>query len=325
MSWIERPQPSPEVRIPVEGPESGSVEARASLVFKIMAVVGLAGIILSLLPDSFPNSALLTVAFNLAAGLISALYFIEAQGLDRSRPWARAAARPMLVVLATWGAYAAIAGFNQGTLRIPFELALAVWAFLGDPSPIPTPRPEARSFGVILAAIPLLGAMAFGYLLFGWGGVLDVDEQDLVASLQVACGDPSAGPPDELPVSFDWSWSRTTLLPNEVDTVFIGWSGDDSEGRPLYLLGAIPATDAGIDAGRRGDLALPLLEEARAGARSGFQWAVDLAKRGYQPSGIDLVLQRARETTGPAALSVTASYVHLGIWRSEATTVSCTW
>lgn len=325
MSWIERPQPSPEVLIPVEGPDSGSVEARASLVFKIMAAVGLGGIILSLLPDSFPNSALLTVAFNLAAGLVSALYFIEAQGLDHSRPWARAAARPMLVLLAVWGAYAAVAGFNQGIVRIPFELALAVWAFLGDPSPIPTPRPVARSFAVIVAAIPLLGAMAFGYVLFGWGGALDVAEQDLVASLQVECGDPNAGPPEELPVSFDWSWSRTTPLPNEVDTVFVGWTGDDAEGRPLYLLGVLPATEPGIRSGQRGDLGLELLEEARFGARSGFQWAVDLGKRGYQPGGVDLVLRRARPATGTPALTVTASYVHLGIWRSEASTVSCAW
>jgi hypothetical protein len=325
MSWIERPQPSPEVVIPIEGPESGSVEARASLVFKTMAVVGLSGIILSLLPDSFPNSALLTVAFNLAAGLVSTLYFIEAQGLDRSRPWARAAARPMLVVLGAWGAYAAIAGLNQGILRIPFELALAVWAFLGDRGPIPTPRPVARTFGIIVAAIPLLGAMAFGHLLFGWGGVLDVSREDLVASLQVDCGDPTAGPPELLPVSFDWSWSRTTPLPNEVDTVFIGWSGDDAEGRPLYLLGVLPTTEPGINPGRRGDLALALLEEARASSRSSFQWGVDLAKRGYLPGRIELALRFAREPAATGALTVTASYVHLGIWRSEATRVSCTW
>ena len=325
MSWIERPQPSPEVVIPVEGPESGSVEARASLVFKIMAAVGLCGVILSLLPDSFPNSALLTVAFNLAAGLISVLYFIEARGLDQSRPWARAAVRPMLVLLAAWGAYAAVTGFNQGILRIPFELALAVWAFLGDPSPIPTPRPVARTFGVIVAAIPLLAAMAFGYVLFGWGGVLDVDQQDLVASLHVDCGDPASGPPEELAVSFDWSWSRAAPLPNEVDTVFIGWAGDDAEGSPLYLLGANQTADPSIRSGQRGDLGRELLEEARAGARSGFQWAVDLGKRGYQPGGIDLVLRLAPEPTGTPTLTVTASYIHLGIWRSEASTVSCAW
>ena len=192
------------------------------------------------------------------------------------------------------GHLAAVTGFSQGILRIPFELALAVWAFLGDASPIPTPRPVTRIFGVIVAAIPLLGAMAFGYLLFGWGGVLDVDQQDLVASLQVDCGDPAAGPPAELAVAFDWSWSRTTPLPNEVDTVFIGWTGDDAEGRPLYLLGDLPPTEPAIKSGQRGELGLALLEEARAGSRSGFQWAVELGRRGYQPGGVDLVLQRAR-------------------------------
>lgn len=325
MSWMERPQPAPGVVVPDAGPDSGSLEARASVVFKLMALVGGIGIVLSLTPDSFPNSALLTFAFNLATGLVSALYFIEGRGLDRSRPWARAAARPMLVALAAWGAYAAVSGFNQGVLRIPFELALAVWAFLGSRSPIPTPRPVARTFAIIVAAIPLLGAMAFGYLIFGWGGVLDVHEEDLAASLEVDCGDPGAGPPAEVPVSFDWSWSRTTPLPNEVDTVFVGWSGDDAEGRPLYLLGNTPTVDPAIKSGLRGELGKALLEEARAGSESFFQWAVDLGKRGYQAGGIDLALQLTRETTGPAALSITASYIHLGIWRSEATTVSCAW
>ena len=325
MSWIERPQPAPGVTLPVEGPESGSLEARASLVFKTMAIVGWVGIILSLIPDSFPNSALLTFAFNLAAGLVSALYFIEARGLDRGRPWARAAARPMLVVVAAWGAYAAIAGFNQGIVRIPFELALVAWAFLGARSPIPTPRPVTRTFWIIVAAVPLIGAMAFSYLIFGWGGVLDVHQEDLVASLQVDCGDPTADPPAEVAVSFEWSWSRTTPLPNEVDTVFIGWSGEDAEGRPIYLLGTDTVTDPAIRDGERGKLAVALLEEARAASRSGFQWAVDLGKRGYQPGAINVALRLARETTGPTALSVTASYIHLGIWRSEATTVSCAW
>ena len=325
MSWMERPQPSVGVTSTDEGPESGSLEARASLVFKIMAVVGAIGIVLALIPDSFPNSALLTFAFNLASGLVSALYFIEARGLDRGRPWARAAARPMLIVLAAWGAYAAFAGFNQGVLRIPFELALAVWAFLGDAARIPTPRPVARSFGVIGAAIPLLLTMGFGYLVFGWGGALDVHQEDLAASLQVDCGDPGAGAPAEIPVSIDWSWSRTSPLPNEVDTVFLGWSGDDAEGRPLYLLGTTPDPDPGIRSGQRGGLGVALLDEARAESRSGFQWAVDLGKRGYQPGAIPLSLRLARETSEPASLTVTASYIHLGVWRWEATTVSCTW
>jgi hypothetical protein len=321
MSWLERPLGPPGL----EGPDGGSLEARAALVFKVMAVIGLCGIILALIPDSFPNSALLTLAFNLATGLVSLLYFLEARGIDRSRPWALAAARPMLVVLGAWGAYAVIAGFSQGILRIPFELAFAVWAFLGDRGTVSTPRPVARSFGLIVAAIPLLGTMAFGYLVFGWGGLLDPDEQDLVASLQVDCGDPAAGPPAEIPVSFDWSWSSTAPLPNEVDTLVIGWSGDDAEGQPLYVYGRSPTTDPTIRSGRRGDLGRALVEEARAESSAGFQWAVDLSERDYRPGQVTLTLRRARENpTGTPSLTIRMSYIHLGIWRSESV-ASCTW
>ena len=321
MTWLERPRGA----VGDGGPDGGSLEARASLVFKLMAVIGLCSIILALIPDSFPNSALLTLAFNLATAVISFLYFLEARGIDRGRPWALAAARPMLVVLGAWGAYAALAGFSQGILRIPFELAFAGWAFLGDRGTVSTPRPEARSLGLIGAAIPLLGTMAFGYLVFGWGGLLDPDEQDLVASLQVDCGGPAAGPPAEVPVSFDWSWSSTAPLPNEVDTLFIGWSGEDAEGRPLYFYGQSPATDPTIRSGLRGDLGRSLVEEARAESSAGFQWAVDLSQRDYRPGQVALTLRLARENPpGTPSLTVRASYVHLGIWRSESV-VSCTW
>ena len=76
MSWLERP-PGTSGH---EGPDAGSLEWRAALVFKVMVVIGLCGIILALIPASFPNSTLLTFAFNLATGLISLLYFLEARG-----------------------------------------------------------------------------------------------------------------------------------------------------------------------------------------------------------------------------------------------------
>jgi hypothetical protein len=320
MSWLERPRVAAEG----ESPDRGSVEARAALVLKIMAVIGLCGVILALIPDSFPNSALLTAVFNLATSLISILYFLEARGIDRGRPWALAAARPILVVLGAWGAYAAVAGFSQGTVRVPFELAFAVWAFLGDRSTLPTPRPVARSFGLIAAAVPLIGTMAFGHLVFGWGGLLDPDEEDLVASLQVDCGDPSAGPPAEIPVAFDWSWASRAPLPNEVDTLVIGWSGDNAAGEPLYFYGRGPTTDPSIRSGQRGELGRSMVEEAYAESSAGFQWAIDLSRRDYEPGQITLTLRRGSEPTGTPSLTVRASYVHLGIWRSE-TTASCTW
>ena len=321
MSWLERPRGAAEG----EGPDRGSVEARAALVFKVMAVIGLCSVILALIPDSFPNSALLTATFNLATSLISILYFLEARGIDRSRPWALTAARPMLVVLGAWGAYAAIAGFSQGILRIPFELAFVVWAFLGDRPTLPTPRPVPRSYGLIIAAIPLLGTMAFGYLVFGWGGLLDPDEEDLVASLQVDCGDPGGGPPAQIPVSFDWAWSSRAPLPNEVDTLVVGWSGDDADGEPLYVYGQSPSTDPTIRSGQRGALGRSLVDEARAESSAGFRWAVDLSQRDYEPGQVTLTLRLGSENpTETPSLTVRASYVHLGIWRSEAT-VSCAW
>ena len=326
MTWLEARQAAGIS----EGPESGSFEWRASRVFKVMGVVGFAGIVLSLLPDSFPNSTLLTVAFNWAAGLVSVIYLLEARGIDRGELWAIKAARPLLVLVAAWSAYATLSGLLAGgVLRPPFELALVAWAFLGDPGfpgrTAPAPGSLTRGIVLTVAAVPLLGTMAFGYLVFGWGGLLDVDQDDLVGSLQVDCGEAAAGPPAEIAVRYSWSWADTAPLPNEVDTVVVGWSGEDAEGRPLYILGDSTEEDPTIRSGQRGSLGEALVSEARAGSRAGFQFAVDLNQRGYRPGDIRLVLTRAREQAGPASITVRASYVHLGLWRTEAAPVTCSW
>jgi len=105
----------------------------------------------------------------------------------------------------------------------------------------------------------------------------------------------------------------------------VGWSGEDAEGRPLYILGDTAEEDPTIRPGQRGRLGEALVTEARAGSRAGFQFAVDLNRRGYRPGEVDIVLLRAREQAGPASITVRASYVHLGLWRTEATPVTCTW
>jgi hypothetical protein len=325
MSWIEQPRVVPDVKIAGEGPEGGSLEARASLVFKAMGVIGFAGIALSLLPDAIPASALLTVAFNLAAGLVSVLYLLLARAIDHGQPWAIGAARPVLILLGAWSAYTAISGFTAGIVRIPFELAMVVWAFRAPPDRLLKPRFSGRSLALAAGVVPLLAIMSFGYLVFGWGGVLDVDPPDLAAALAVDCGAQGAGAPDDINLTYHWSWNATSPLPNEVDTVFIGWSGDDAEGHPLYVLGEIAPTDATIRSGQRGQLGLPLIEEARGQAPAGFQWAVDLGRHGYQPGEVGLELMRAREAPSPSTLTISASYIHLGIWREETQAVTCTW
>ena len=100
-------------------------------------------------------------------------------------------------------------------VRLPFELAMVIWAFLGARGPIPTPPLEPRSVAITGAAIPMVSVMALGYLVFGWGGLLDVKEPDLVASLRVDCGAPGAGPPAEIPIEYDWSWSKSAAEPVE--------------------------------------------------------------------------------------------------------------
>jgi hypothetical protein len=325
MSWLEGRQ----VTGVSEGPESGSLEWRASRVFKAIAVIGFAGIILSLLPDSFPNSQLQSVSFNTAAALVSGIYLLEARGLDRGDRWAIQAARPLLVLVGAWSAAETIAGFvTGGVLRLPFELVFVIWAFRGGPGFLwrtePATGPATRGVVLTALAVPLLLTMAFGSVVFGWGGLLDVDPEDVVASLEVDCGPPGAGLPAEVPVRFSWSWAESAPLPNDVDTLFVGWSGEDSEGRPLYILGSTEE-DSTIRPGQRGSLAAPLVEEARAGARSGFQFSVDLDERGYRPGEVDMTLERAREQAGPASLTIQASYIHLGLWRTEATPVTCTW
>ena len=34
---------------------------------------------------------------------------------------------------------------------------------------------------------------------------------------------------------------------------------------------------------------------------------------------------RAQEPTGPSSVTISASYIHLGIWRKETQAVTCTW
>jgi hypothetical protein len=326
MTWLE----GRRVTAMSEGPESGSLQWRASRVFKVMAVIGFAGIILSLLPDSFPNSTLLTVAFNWAAALVSVVYLLEARGIDRGEFWAIVATRPLLLLLGGWSVLATVLGImNGGVLRPPFEVLLVAWAFLGGEGFPGRAAPASTSVtrGAVLTAVavPLLATMGFGYLVFGWGGLLDVQPEDLVGSLAVECGPAGAGLPAEVPVRYSWSWSETAPLPNDVDTVVIGWSGEDAEGRPLYILGNTDVEDLAIRPGQRGSLGAALVHEARAGSQAGFQFAVDLNKRGYQPGEVDLVLMRAREQAAPVSITVRASYVHLGLWRTEAAPVTCTW
>jgi hypothetical protein len=339
---------------PVEGPEPGSREARASLAFKLVGVAYLAGVVLALIPGTVPVSTLLSVAFNAGAFAIAIVYLVLARGIDGRRPWAMALVRTVLLVLAVAGAYAVVAGFLDGTIRLPFELALAVWAFVAPPDDVaPTAEPAhaaesahagerghptepgrsgrllggARGLALLAVAVLLAAEMASARFIFGWGGPLDVHEQDLVASLEVECGSGAAALPDELTISYDWRWSRTAPLPNEVDTVVVGWLGEDGASRPLYTIGAIPQGGTGIRPGLFGPLTKAQLDAVTAEWRGAYRWAIDLNTRGFAPATVRLALERAPLDPPPDSGTVTirASYVHLDQWRVDAAPVTCTW
>ncbi|MBI2775969.1 MAG: hypothetical protein HYX57_01705 [Chloroflexi bacterium] len=307
------------------GPQAGSLEARASLALKLLAGINIAGVLLAMISPLLPVSTLLTVAFSAAAAVLAVLYVVEARAVDRRRPWAVAAVRPLLILLGASGISAVVIVLNGGTLRVPFDGLLAAWAWLGAPDRTLVAGRVRRAAPLVGAAGALLAAMVLAKPLFGWGGLFDVHRPDLQASLDVECGAPAVGLPRTITVSYDWSWTSTSLFPNQSDIVVIGWSGADAEGRPLYVIDEIPASGAGIYSGLTGYPSTALADQVGAESEASFRWAIELDERGFEPGGIRLQLMRPRgDPPGPNSVTFAASYVHLGLWR-ETTHVTCSW
>lgn len=325
----ERENPSEFALVPREveiAPlEAGSLEARASLALKLMAGINAAGVLLSMFPPLVPVSTLMTVAFSAAAAVLAVLYVVEARGLDRRRPWAVAAVRPLLILLGLSGVSAVVIALNGGTMRVPFDGLLAVWAWLGAADLTLAAGRVRRAAALVGAGGALLAMMVLAKPLFGWGGLFDVHEPDLQASVHVECGASAAGLPRTITVSYDWSWTSTSLLPNQTDMVVIGWSGADAQGRPLYVIDEIPASAAGIYSGLPGYPSTAMADQVGAESEASFRWAIELHERGYEPGSIRLQLMRPREVPpGPNSVTFAASYIHLGLWR-ETTHLTCSW
>lgn len=309
----------------IEGPRDGSLEARASLVLKILTVVNAAGVILAAFPPITPVSTLLTVGFNVAAAGLAVLYWVVARGLDRKASWAVAAVRPLLVLVAVAGIHSVVVAFGEGKLRIPFEVALAGWAFLGTADATPLPRLVPRSSATVAGALAMLAVLAFGHTLFGWGGALDVREPDLSAGIAATCGDPGSDPPPTIALTYEWSWQRASLLPSGVDMVVLGWTGADREGRPLYVVGRIPENATGIRAGLEGYPSAEMAKEVGTESEGRYRWAIELSRQQLAAGRVDLELRFARdEVPESGTLVLKGSYVHLGQWR-HTTTLTCTW
>ena len=209
--------------VEIERPAAGSLEARASLALKLLAAINAVGVILAMFSPLVPVSNLFAVAFGAAGAGLAVLYVVVARALDRRRPWAVTAVRPLLVCLVVSGGYSVlVTAFGWGTSRVPFEGILAVWALLGRRDATLSGGEGRKAVALVLGAVALLATMAFAQPIFGWGGFVDVHERDLDATLTVECGDAGAGMPDGIVIRYDWSWRYQSPYPNERDIIVIG-------------------------------------------------------------------------------------------------------
>lgn len=292
---------------------------------KVLAVISIAGVVLAQFPPTIPVATLHTVAFNAAAAGLSILYIVVARGLDRGRGWAAAAVRPLLVLIGALGISSVLVALGDGTLRIPFEAVLAIWAWLGPPDAPPIPRPERRSASILSAVVALMAVMLFGHSWFGWGGLLDVHEPDLSPAIAADCGEPGAGPPPSITVTYDWSWRSSSPLPSGIDIVVMGWTGADAEGRPIYVVGEIPESGAGIYPGIQGYPSIAMANQVADESEGSFRWGIELDEQQHKAGHVEVQLTRARELPPVShSLTITATYIHLGLWPRD-TTLTCSW
>ncbi len=303
-----------------------SLEWRTSVVLKILAVINVAGVVLAQFPPPLPQSFLQGLAFSLAAAALALLEYVAARALDRRRPWAVAIVRPLLSVLIAEGIGASAMGARGGTIRLPFEAVLALWALLGARDATLAGRASRGGSSLVGATVLLVASMIVSQPLFGWGGLLDVRQSDFSASISADCGPADAGLPPTITVTYDWSWARVSPLPSGLDIVVIGWTGTDAAGRQLYYLDTTPDTGPGIHSGRRDYPSLDMATQLASESAASWSWGVDLGEQGLQPGRIVMRLQRAAAAPpGPGPLRFSASYVHLGLWHSDPATVTCSW
>jgi hypothetical protein len=298
-------------------------EARASLVFKVVAAFGLiVGGAVLLTAGGDPVDASAVLALGAATGC-AGLEIIEARGLDQRRPWALAAARPMLAVLVATGLLSSLVALGESRLELPIAAVLAFWALLGVAIARVPPR-DRRSNGMVVAFVALTVVTMGAHSVIGPGGVLDVRKADLVDSIDVECGDPASAPPHALSIVYAWHWARTGLPASGLDSVVIAWSGADDVGASLYALAATPPTGSGVYAGLSGGPSSDLAMTFAQGYQGSWEWGIALDEQHLQPGRIEVELQRSAAPPHAGSLTVTADYIHLGVWQRQVE-ATCTW
>jgi len=297
---------------------------RASLTLKILAGIYALGIIFATIPGSAPVSLLESVAFNVGSAALAVLYALVARALDQGRPWAVSAIRPLLWLLVVWGAYTFVSALVAGTFRIPITMLAAGLALLLPAERWPVARLGGRGGSVLVAVAALCALELASQPLFGWGGYFDVDDRDLDPALVVDCS--ADHPPERLFISYEWSWSASTLLPSEEDQIVVGWNGDNADGHPVYVVGAMPDESEGVNVGISNGVSASMARQAAVPWRGTFMMRLDLHTLGIRPGRIEFVLVRtAAVSSEQQRLTLGAAYIHSGVWRKDVPTVTCSW
>jgi hypothetical protein len=69
-----------------------------------------------------------------------------------------------------------------------------------------------------------------------------------------------------------------------------------------------------------------MMRKAAGHWRGSLHWVIDLSVRGIRPGRVELFLIRAaKQPPQPEPLTVGASYIHVGVWRDDVSTVMCSW
>ena len=283
-----------------------------------------AGIIFAGIPGAVPASLLEIVAVNAINLGLALLFVLVALALDRGHAWAAWIIRPLLALLLVYGAYVFVTQLMGGLTRIPTTMIAAGIALLLPATEWAPTRLTAKGGVVLVLVAALCVVQTVSRPVFGWGGYLDVHQADLQPRLSVDCG--TGAPPDRLVITYEWSWANGALLPNDEDQVVIGWNGDGTDGRPMYTAIGLPAQRDGFYIGISSGASGPMAGQVAATWRGVFLTRLDLHRLEYRPGVIEAELTRTRaQAAAQQTLTIGASYIHAGVWRSDVPTITCTW
>lgn len=312
------------------GPTPGArprrtLEERGRLTLLLIAgFIGVIGIVVSAYGTGTPQTTtgLVRLGLVVTVALVVVVYVIEARGLSALRPWAVAAIRPILLVEILLDLIDVAMGLGQGRLNVPVVTVLAIWALRGRPAVVPVPRLDRRGAAMVVGTIVVAGAVIGVDPVLRPGGLLDVGQDSLTTSLSIDCPGGRL-PPGDLTVTYRWNWAHAALIADGDDAIVIRWSGQDENGQDPYVVKDMPVTSTGVYPGWSDEMSTGLVQDLANEVPGASNWGIELAEQGYAPGEVRVVLQRASSTPSDGPVTVDATYIHEGVWRTVPTELSC--